>query len=99
MFRSESVTLGMEKRHLMRHRRHGCDATVTGRDGTAVTVQHVGNQRLAEPRDTMTLLSSKWSEDGNFGVVKHGERELYAKRGGRRDLTKSSVMPSRRAKW
>lgn len=98
MFHSESVTAVAGKRHGMRHRRHGCDASVTACDGSAVTAQSVGNQRVAKRRDTMTLLSSKWGDKGKKGLVKHRERELVLKMGGRRDSAESSVMPSRREK-
>ena len=94
MRRSECMTLGREKRHGKRHKRHGHDASMTAHDGSAVMAQVSGIQKEAKRHDTMTLDSSKWGDKGKNGSVKHREHELSPKRGGKRDLTKSSVMPS-----
>ena len=97
MFRSERMTLVLRWCHGVRHgrhERHGHDASMTAHDGSAVMAEGVGNKGDAERHDTMTLDSSKWRDKGKKGGVKHRERGLTWKRGGKGDLTESSVMPS-----
>ena len=98
MFLSEYMTERGEMRHGVRHERHGHDASMTAHDGSAVMAKRAGNQWDARRHDTMTLISSKWSDKGKTGVMKHLEHGVSTKTTGRPYLTKTSVMPSWRVK-